>query len=41
MLHDVKTGQEAGFFDYVTKPIRIDRFMEVMNRAFEFAANGR
>ena len=40
MLHDIKKGQVAGFFDYITKPIKIDKFMEVVNRAVQFANNG-
>jgi PAS domain S-box-containing protein len=31
--HDVATGLEAGFFSYLTKPIRIDEFMDTLDQA--------
>lgn len=32
MPHDIKRGMENGFFDYITKPIDIPRFMTVLER---------
>ncbi len=37
---DIERGQEAGFFSYLTKPIKVDEFMEAMNRALKFAETG-
>ena len=37
MPHDIKKGLEAGFFRYLTKPIKVDEFMEALNEALEFA----
>jgi PAS domain S-box-containing protein len=37
MLGDIKKGQEAGFFRYLTKPIRVDEFLDAMNAALEAA----
>jgi len=34
---DIDAGLKAGFFSYVTKPIRIDRFMESLNAALAFS----
>ena len=34
---DIKKGLEAGFFRYLTKPIKINEFMEALDRALEFA----
>ena len=33
MPHDIERCIAAGFFDYVTKPIRVDRFMAVLDEA--------
>ena len=33
MKHDVEKGLEAGFFRYLTKPIRIEEFMVVLDEA--------
>lgn len=38
MPGDIEQGGAAGFFGYVTKPIRIDVFMATLDRALEFAA---
>jgi PAS domain S-box-containing protein len=38
MPRDIERGLQAGFFRYLTKPIRIDDFMDAMNVALEFAA---
>jgi signal transduction histidine kinase/ActR/RegA family two-component response regulator len=37
MPHDIKKGLEAGFFRYLTKPIKVNEFMETVNVALEFA----
>jgi len=35
--HDIERGLEAGFFRYVTKPIKVDEFMAALDVALEFA----
>ena len=37
MPQDVEMGLKAGFFRYITKPIRIGEFMETLDLALEFA----
>jgi CheY-like chemotaxis protein len=37
MPRDVKKGLEAGFFRYITKPIKIDEFMEALHVALKFS----
>jgi signal transduction histidine kinase/AmiR/NasT family two-component response regulator len=34
---DIENGLEAGFFRYLTKPIKVKEFMETLEVAFEFA----
>jgi CheY-like chemotaxis protein len=34
---DIEKGMEAGFFRYLTKPIKINEFLTVLNEALEFA----
>jgi PAS domain S-box-containing protein len=34
---DIEKGLEAGFFRYLTKPIKVGEFMETLNSALEFA----
>ncbi|MFN0076010.1 MAG: PAS domain S-box protein [Prosthecobacter sp.] len=34
---DIEKGLEAGFFRYLTKPIKVNEFMETLNVALEFA----
>jgi CheY-like chemotaxis protein len=34
---DIKKGIDAGFFRYITKPIRVNELMTVLNLALEFA----
>ncbi|MDO8445086.1 MAG: response regulator, partial [Deltaproteobacteria bacterium] len=34
---DIERGLEAGFFRYITKPIKVNEFMEAMDVALEFA----
>jgi CheY-like chemotaxis protein len=37
MPRDIEKGLEAGFFSYLTKPIKVIEFMEALDTAFEFA----
>jgi len=37
---DIEAGLEAGFFRYLTKPIRVNEFMEALDVALEHAENG-
>jgi PAS domain S-box-containing protein len=37
MPRDIKRGLEAGFFRYLTKPIKINEFMEALDMALELA----
>lgn len=41
MPSDVEKGLEAGFFRYLTKPIRVNEFLETLNEVMEFAVNGK
>ncbi|MFA5941901.1 MAG: ATP-binding protein [Sinimarinibacterium sp.] len=41
MPHDIHKGLEAGFFRYITKPIKVDAFMEVLDIALDQAKTGR
>ncbi len=34
---DIAKGLEAGFFDYLTKPIKVDEFMSAVDAAMEFS----
>ena len=36
--HDIEKSLAAGFFSYLTKPIKVDRFMEALDVALKFAA---
>ena len=36
MLRDIELGIQAGFFQYLTKPIKVKEFMETLNVALEF-----
>jgi CheY-like chemotaxis protein len=40
MPHDIKKGLEAGFFRYLTKPIKVNEFMEALDMALEVAETG-
>jgi len=40
MLSDIEKGLAAGFFCYLTKPIKVNAFMEALDNALEFAATG-
>jgi CheY-like chemotaxis protein len=35
MPRDIEKGLEAGFFRYLTKPIKVNEFMEALNMALE------
>ena len=37
MPRDIEKGLEAGFFRYLTKPIRVNEFMETLDLALQFA----
>jgi PAS domain S-box-containing protein len=37
MPRDIANGLEAGFFSYLTKPIKVKDFMDTLNAALEFA----
>jgi CheY-like chemotaxis protein/two-component sensor histidine kinase len=38
---DIKRGLDAGFFRYLTKPIKLDEFMDALNVALAFAEKRR
>jgi PAS domain S-box-containing protein len=37
MPRDIENGQQAGFYRYLTKPIKVDEFMNALNQALEHA----
>ncbi len=37
VLRDIEKGLEAGFFDYLTKPIKVDKFMDALDVALKFS----
>jgi CheY-like chemotaxis protein len=37
---DIEKGLEAGFFRYLTKPIKVNQFMAALDVALKFATNG-
>jgi CheY-like chemotaxis protein len=37
MPRDVEKGMQAGFFQYLTKPIKINEFMDTLETALKFA----
>jgi len=37
MPHDIERGLAAGFFRYLTKPIKVNEFMEALDMALEFS----
>jgi CheY-like chemotaxis protein len=37
MPHDIERGLEAGFFNYLTKPIKVREFMEALDIALRFS----
>jgi CheY-like chemotaxis protein len=36
---NIYSGLKAGFFSYITKPVKINEFMEALDVALEFARN--
>jgi PAS domain S-box-containing protein len=40
MPHDIAKGREAGFFEYLTKPIKVNEFMLTLSAALELAELG-
>jgi CheY-like chemotaxis protein len=38
MPRDIEKGLQAGFFRYLTKPIKVDEFMNTLDVALKFAA---
>jgi PAS domain S-box-containing protein len=40
MPRDVKKGLDAGFFRYLTKPIKVDEFMQTLSEALALAEQG-
>ncbi len=38
MPHDIKKGMESGFFRYITKPIKVNEFMETLDEALKLSA---
>jgi PAS domain S-box-containing protein len=38
MPRDIEKGLEAGFYKYLTKPIKVNEFLETLNATLEFAA---
>ena len=41
MPRDIERGLAAGFFRYLTKPIKVKEFMDTLNVALEFAEKAR
>jgi PAS domain S-box-containing protein len=41
MPRDIEKGLQAGFFRYLTKPIKVNEFMETLEVALQFAAQQR
>jgi len=39
MLRDIQVGLDAGFFRYLTKPIKVREFMSTLDAALEFAGS--
>ena len=40
MPRDIAKAMEAGFFRYLTKPIKVKEFMDALNATLEFAESG-
>jgi CheY-like chemotaxis protein len=38
---DIEKGLEAGFFRYLTKPIKVNEFMDTLDVALKFAKTNR
>jgi DNA-binding response OmpR family regulator len=41
MPRDIATGLEAGFFHYLTKPIKVSELLDTLNLAFDSAKRGK
>jgi PAS domain S-box-containing protein len=41
MPRDIEKGLAAGFFNYLTKPIKVNAFTEALDQALEFSEKGR
>jgi PAS domain S-box-containing protein len=41
MPRNIEKGLEAGFFNYLTKPIKVNEFTEALDKALEFADAGK
>jgi DNA-binding NarL/FixJ family response regulator len=41
MPRDIEKGLEAGFFRYLTKPIKVNQIMDTLSEVMEFATAGR
>ena len=41
MPRDIEKGLEAGFFRYLTKPIKVNEFMDTLDAALELAERHR
>jgi CheY-like chemotaxis protein len=39
MPRDIKIGMDAGFYLYLTKPIKVTEFMNALNASLEFATS--
>ena len=37
MPHDIEKGLQAGFFRYLTKPIKVTEFIDTLDLALKFA----
>ncbi len=37
MPHEIQSGMQAGFFLYVTKPIRVQEFFDTLDEALLFS----
>ena len=37
MPHEIQSGLQAGFFRYVTKPIRVREFFDALDKALLFS----
>ena len=40
MPHEIKSCLDAGFFDYITKPIKVNLFLDTLDKALDFAKMG-
>jgi CheY-like chemotaxis protein len=40
MPRDLVRGMQVGFFEYLTKPIKMNEFTETLNKALSFAEKG-